>query len=129
MDLGKVVTGEELAVFSNLLRPTSRDDIRLLRGRVVLHLDALEEQSFSFETLDIDLARRLSGGLCQLIDGAASFDAEERSLLRGAVEYFLLSSDADHDVTSPVGLLDDNRVFNSACRALGRADLEIPISV
>ena len=59
---------------------------------------------------------------------ACDFDAEGRSLVGGAVAYFLLAADVGHDFESPIGLRDDGRVFNSVCRALGRVDLEVPLS-
>lgn len=127
MDLHQIITGDEFAIFQGLLKPARLDDLHRLRGRVAVHLDSLEEQSFSHEFLDLELARTLARGLTVLIDGASAFDAEERSLVRAAVEYFVLSLDAENDVTSPIGLEDDVRVFNAACRALGRAALEIPL--
>lgn len=127
VDLHEIITGDEFAIFRALLKPATLDDLHRLRGRVAVHLDSLEEQSFSHEFLDLELGRAVTHGLTELIDGASAYDAEERSLVRGAVEYYLLSSDAENDVTSPIGMEDDVRVFNAVCGALGRSTLEIPL--
>jgi hypothetical protein len=127
VDLHEIITGEEFAIFRALLKPAALDDLHRLRGRIAVHLDSLEEQSFSHEFLDLELARVLTDGLTELIDGASGYDAEERSLVRGAVDYYVLPTDAENDVTSPIGLEDDARVFNAVCRALGRSTLEIPL--
>ena len=127
VELDQIITRDEYAILRTLLRPTTLDDLSRLRGRVAVHLDSLEEQSFSHEFLDLELARSLSQGLTSLIDGAAEYDAEERSLARAAIEYFVLAVDAENDVTSPIGLEDDVRVFNAVCQALGRSALEIPL--
>jgi hypothetical protein len=127
VDLQKIITGDEFAILRELLKPARLDDLHRLRGRVAVHLDSLEEQSFSYEFLDLELARTLADGLTALIDHASGYDEEERSLVRAAVEYFVLSTDAENDVTSPIGLEDDVRVFNAVCRALGQATLEIPL--
>lgn len=127
MDVREIITSDEFAIFQGLLKPATLGDLHRLRGRVAVHLDSLEEQSFSHEFVDLELARTLACGLTVLIDGASGYDDEERSLVRAVVEYFALSTDAENDVTSPIGLEDDVRVFNAACRALGRATLEIPV--
>ncbi len=127
MDLREIFPGGEFTILRELLKPARLDDLHRLRGRVAVHLDSLEEQSFSYEFLDLELARTLASGLTALIDGASGYDEEERSLVRAAVEYFVLSTDAENDVTSPIGLEDDVRVFNAVCRALGQTTHEIPL--
>jgi hypothetical protein len=89
------------------------------------HLDAVEEAGLSDHRLDVALAQNLVAALRSLISAAADLDADQRALLRGAVEYFLLTQDADNDLTSVDGLKDDARVINHVCTELGRDDLQV----
>ena len=102
----------ELADLERLREPTSLDDFARLRRRMNTHMEALEEQHYDFDHLDIELASQIADALTLLVEAAASLDHDQRSLLRGAVEYFLLTTDKDNDVTSPFGLRDDARVLN-----------------
>lgn len=104
---------DPLQAFAELCRPTSAADLDRLRRRIDRHVDAI----------DVELAHKLADALITLADDAAALDADGRALLGGALEYFLLSSDADNDLRSPGGLRDDAEVVAHVCRVLGRPDL------
>jgi len=51
----------------------------------------------------------------------------ERSLLNGAIGYFLEVEDEAHDVRDPNGFVDDARVARSVLEVIGRSDLTAEI--
>jgi hypothetical protein len=110
-----------------LRKPTSADDLRRQVGRLKTHLEVLEETSFDVDFVELDLANRIVTQLTKAIDESATFDASQRTTLGAAIAYFILSADADHDLTSPRGLHDDARVANAAFALLGRPDLAIDV--
>lgn len=59
---------------------------------------------------------------------AGEWDEERRRLVQAAVTYFLMEDDEEPDLDSVAGLDDDAEVFNAVARAVGRADLVIPLS-
>lgn len=97
------------------------------RDRVEGHLSLVLAAQTINPMLDIVLAGQIAESLLGLLDDRASLGFEERRLLAGAVEYFVLSTDTDNDLDSPVGLVDDARVTNATAVALNRPDLVIPI--
>ncbi|MEZ5382147.1 MAG: hypothetical protein R2754_10205 [Microthrixaceae bacterium] len=62
-------------------------------------------------------AHRLAQEISALLDHAEDLDDEQRALLRGAVEYFVLEDDFEP------GLLDDAEVVRSVREALGLTDV------
>jgi hypothetical protein len=79
------------------------------------------------EFLDLLLARRLNEGFRALVRATAGASQEDRSVVHAAVAYLIASDDADHDLTSPIGLEDDARVFNAVAAAVGHPDLHIAL--
>ncbi len=96
--------------------------------RVEGHLSLLEAATTVNQLLDIGLARAIGRALVGMLSIADSLSFEQRRLLAGAVEYFVLTGDTDNDMASPVGLVDDARVTNATAEALQRPDLVIPIA-
>lgn len=97
------------------------------RDRVEGHLSLLQAAYSVNDMVDVGLASAVARSLLALIDDATSFGFEERRLLAGAVEYFVLTGDSDNDMVSPVGLVDDAKVTNATAAALGRPELIIPV--
>jgi len=120
-------TPDEIEVFESLQRTTDITDFPRLIRRVSTHVDRIDEAQLDNASINAKLAVSIAGTLTTLMESARTLDASGRSTLRGAVEYFLLTGDADDDVSSPVGLEDDARVVNHACELLGRPDLVISI--
>jgi hypothetical protein len=110
-----------------LRKPTSLDDLHRLRARVVTHLQVLEEHLLANEDVDVVVGRDVARVLIELIDLASQLDAEGRSLVRAALDYFVLRGDDDDDINSPVGLHDDAALLNKVCERLGRSDLTITL--
>ncbi len=113
---------EQLA---QLRRACSAEDLVRLRARVVTHLQVLEEHLLADEKIDVVIGRKVAGVLLDLVDHASQLDADGRSLVRAALDYFVLCGDDDDDLESPVGLHDDAELLNEVCEHLGRVDLRI----
>ena len=99
------------------------DDVDRVEGHV-----SLLEAAFAVNNLvDVELGRAVGRTLLALLAERDRLSFEERRLLAGAVEYFVLTGDNDNDRASPVGMVDDAKVTNATAEALGRPDLVIPI--
>ena len=94
-----------------LASDTSISDIPELRGRVERRLAELEA------TPESTRAHRLAREISALLDHAEDLDDEQRALLRGAVEYFVLEDDFEP------GLLDDAEVVRTVREALDLTDV------
>lgn len=114
--------------FLNLCEARSVERLAEDRDRVDGHLSLVQAAQTINVAVDIVLAEKIANSLLGLLDDRKSLGFEERRLLAGAVEYFVLSTDNDNDLDSPVGLLDDARVTNAAAAALGRPDLMIEMA-
>ncbi len=114
----------EVDQFSALCTPTRTDELKGLRLRVLAYLASLVAMADSNPGLDVTMARRIGSVLATVLDDPADLDETDRALLRGATEYFLLTSD-DGDDLQPLGFDDDARVLNRVLAAIGRADLEV----
>ncbi len=114
--------------FTALCTTTSADELAGLRLRVRVHLAEVEALARADDRVDVEMARRIAKVLGPLLDEPDSWDAEQRALLRGAVEYFHLSEDHRSDLTDWFGFDDDARVTNAVSQALGRTDLTITLS-
>lgn len=121
------LTPLERVRFLNLCEARSPEMLAEDRDRVAGHVSLMEAAQALNNLVDIELARAIGDSLDGLLVGADSLSFEERRLLAGAVEYFVLTGDSDNDMASPVGLLDDARVTNATARALGRPGLVIPM--
>jgi len=96
--------------------------------RVQGHL-SLMEAAFAVNGLaDADLAEAVAMALLGLLADRDRLSFEERRLLAGGVEYYILTGDSDNDLASPVGMVDDAKVTNATAEALGRPDLVIPVA-
>ena len=128
---GFVVEGllhpEQADQLTALCLATSAEELAGLRLRVQVHMVDVEETSRHDDRVDVETARRIAGVLGQLLDEPDSWDAEQRALLRGAVEYFHLHDDQQGDLSGWFGFDDDARITNAVAQALGRADLLIQL--
>jgi hypothetical protein len=111
--------------FERLCDPASPAELSRLRRRLPTHVDVVAEASLIEPTLAVQLATRIAERLGELADHSGTLAAEERSWVRGAMAYFLLTGDANPDLAGPHGLDDDREVLNEVCRRLGRTDLII----
>ncbi len=96
--------------------------------RVEGHL-SLMQAAFAINNLvDVALGEAVATTLLALLADRNRLSFEERRLLAGAIEYFVLTGDTDNDLASPVGLVDDAKVTNATAEALGRPDLVISVA-
>jgi len=98
------------------------------RDRVAGHVSLMEAASSVSPNIDTELARDIGRALQAMLAEPDQLAYEERRLLAGAVEYFVLTGDSDDDMESPVGLVDDARVTNATARALNREELVVPLA-
>lgn len=122
IDLDDLLHPDEQSKFRRLCLPTTSVELAELNDVVQMHLHHVEENAKP--STDIESAQRIATALQALLDPATGegFTADERALVRGAVEYFLLNDDADDDLTDALGFDDDARVLNSVLRRIERPD-------
>ena len=113
--------------YAHLCDETAVADLPRLRRRVATHVDVIAEAALSRPDLPENLAEQLAERLTQLIGRAVDFAPEGRALVRGAVEYFLLTEDENADVGGPHGLDDDVEVFNDVCARVGCENLRLSL--
>jgi len=118
---------DPLVELQKLRKPTSTEQLDRLIVRLRTHLDVIEETSFEVGHVELDLARSIAASLTRAVHDATKLDADNRATLGAAIEYFILSADADHDLTSAQGLHDDASVANAALGLIGRSDLAIDL--
>lgn len=113
--------------FLNLCEARSVEMLAEDVDRVEGHLSLLQAAFAVNNLVDVDLAEAISETLLALLADRGRLSFEERRLLAGAIEYFVMTGDTDNDLASPVGLVDDAKVTNATAEALGRHDLVIPV--
>jgi len=125
IDLENLLNPEEQRRFRRLCLDTSPEELEQLGSVVELHLDLVRQNAGPHT--DTDAATEVAGALTSLLQSGEQFDASERSLVRGAVEYFLLDEDASSDIDDVLGFDDDARVVNSVLKRVGKQDLVIDL--
>jgi hypothetical protein len=109
--------------FRRLCMATSPGELKELADTVRLHLDQV--RAAAAPETDLEMAEQVASSLEALIGSDQRFSGDERALIRGAVEYFLLLDDADSDLHDSLGFDDDARVVNSVLDHVGRRDLRV----
>ena len=75
------------------------------------YLERLEDEKGTVATLDIETARYVADRCSRLVEQLGSSPTEEaHALVQAAVTYFVNEDDADHDIETEAGLLDDKLV-------------------
>jgi hypothetical protein len=118
----------EVDRFVSAARPTTPDELAGLRLRVLAHAARVSELGRRDPRVDVETAQRIATVLAQLCDEPDQLADDQRALLRGAVEYFVLDDDEVDDTDDVVGFDDDARVVNAVTAALGRRDLRIEVA-
>ena len=111
--------------FVSMCRATTPEEVAGLRRKVVGQLGRIEGLVDERPTLDADASRQLAAALLSALDDVPSLSEGQRSLLRGALEYYVDESDSISDLDDPTGFDDDIRVANAVFREIGRDDLVI----
>lgn len=114
--------------FLALCVSTSEIELLASRDRIRAHVRALAERAATSSTVDIEMAKNVAAAILALLSDTEHYDAEQRALIRGAIDYFVLTQDNQDDVSDLTGFDDDARITNAVTEALGREDLAIDIS-
>lgn len=125
LDLEDLLNPEEQQQFRRLCLPTTVDELIELRTVVELHLQQIRDHAGP--AADVETAERIATALSQLLSTEDAYKPDERALIRGAVEYFLLADDASGDLEDALGFDDDARVLNSVLDRVGRSDLRVEL--
>jgi hypothetical protein len=124
-DLEDLLNPDEQARFRRLCLDTAADELAQLAGVVELHLEHI--RNHDNPSTDVETAERIAASLMALLSSDGAFDAGDRALIRGAVEYYLLADDASGDLDDNLGFDDDARVLNSVLRRINRPDLVVKL--
>lgn len=128
MVLARLLHPGEWDRFSVLCVETSPTELIDARGRVQRHVGKIESAGGETQPADVETARRIGTALDTALTTANRLDADQRALLRGAVEYFVLATDEQDDLGDLLGFDDDARIANGVLRAIGRDDLVIEVA-
>ncbi len=126
MNLDDLLRPEQQQQFHRLCIPTTPDELLELPDVVQMHLDGVTDEQRP--ATDVETAQAIAVSLLKLLadeELMERIDDEERSLVRGAVEYYLLTDDAAGDLDDPLGFDDDARVANWVFQRLDREDLVV----
>lgn len=111
--------------FVSMCRATGPEEAAELRRMVVGQLGRIESLLDERPAVDADASRQLAAALLSALDDLPTLSEGRRSLLRGALEYYVDESDTISDLDDPTGFDDDIRVANAVFREIGRDDLVI----
>lgn len=107
------------ARFRALCKPSTASELQRLIPRVETHAEAVVERHLSDPNAQAAIAEQLAAQLVTLVKKAAKMDDATRATIRGAIEYFLLTSDVDNDM-SEHGMEDDRYVLALVTRELAK---------
>ena len=125
LDLEYLLNPDEQDRFRRLCLPTTAEDLAALPEVVELHLTQIEAEAGP--NADLETAQAIGRSLIALLGAGLTFDDDQRALVRGAVEYFLLVDDASGDLNDVLGFDDDARVLNSVLDRIGQPQLKIEL--
>jgi superfamily II DNA or RNA helicase len=103
-----------------LARPTTSEELEACVDR--LHEHASKLQTLARQSkgrFDATTALRIASDLATAARGAADLSDQSRALLRGAIDYFILIEDEEHDL-QPGGFDDDRAVAEAVLAAITR---------
>lgn len=125
LDLEYLLNPDEQDQFRRLCLPTTPEDLAALPEVVDLHLSQIESEAGP--NADVEAAQAIGRSLIALLSAGLTFDDDQRALIRGAVEYFLLVDDASGDLEDVLGFDDDARVLNSVLDRIGQPQLKVDL--
>jgi hypothetical protein len=123
IDLADLLHPDEQRRFRALCLTTSPEELAELSAVVELHVEQV--RSNAGPVTDIDTAVLIGDSLCRLLASGIDFDDEARAQIRGAIEYFVLTDDADRDLDDVVGFDDDARVLNTVLDRIGHPQFAV----
>jgi hypothetical protein len=123
IDLQDLLHPDEQRRFRRLCIETSGEDLAQLVSVVDMHLDHI--RSNAGPATDVETAEMIGESLNRLLTSEIDLNGESRSQVRGAVEYFLLTDDADGDMDHALGFDDDARVLNTVLDRIGHPEFTV----
>lgn len=129
LHLERLLHPDEQDQFRSLCQTTEAAEFPGLRTRVTDHLARVNAHAaVEGSRTDAETARRIAEVLDQLLRAPEAFDADARALVRGAVDYFVLSKDGRDDLNDLIGFDDDLRITNAVLEAIDRNDLVLDLT-
>lgn len=125
LDLEDLLNPDEQRRFRRLCIDTSADELEQLGDIVELHLGQVRANAGAMT--DVETAELVAEAIVKVLTHAREFDGEQRALVRGAAEYFVLNDDASDDLDDVLGFDDDARVLNSVLDRIGQPDLKVQL--
>lgn len=126
LDLEDLLNPDEQRQFRRLCIETSPDELQELGAVVDLHVAQVVDNAGP--ATDVDTARLIGRSLCALLGSGTDFDADQRALIRGAIEYFVMTEDASSDLDDVLGFDDDARVVNAMLGRIGHPEFSIELA-
>ncbi len=114
--------------FVSLCVETSCDELADHIPRIEAYRAEIDKVAATNAMTDTETGHRIADVLVELVKTDCAEPAltnEGRALLRGAVEYYLLTGDTQDDMGELLGFDDDVRVVNAVTDVLDRPDLRI----
>lgn len=118
------LTPSMYAHFKRLCVRTTAEQLLTKRAAVAKRREELRRAATRLP-FDLETAAGIADALLAALDELDRLTAREINLLSGAVEYFLLIDDEDHDLNSPDGFEDDRLVANIVLGAIGLPELAV----
>jgi hypothetical protein len=123
--VNQILHARERDQFVALCVASSAADLEALVPGIDAYVVRVEKAAGESSVTDVETARKLAHALQQLIAGAEGYSDDQRALVRGASEYFMLTGDDQDDLEDILGFDDDVRVLNVVAELLGRSDLVV----
>ena len=114
--------------FRKCCRRSTPDELREGAGRIETRRRQLEQVASAGHDFDLDSGLSIADRLGALIASADGLDRCHRFLLRGAIEYFLLVDDSEHDVQTQHGFDDDMFVLNAVTDWISQTQASVSAS-
>ncbi|MEL6985654.1 MAG: hypothetical protein AAFO29_24700 [Actinomycetota bacterium] len=125
LDLEDLLNPDEQRRFRRLCIATTPEELDDLASVIDLHIDQVAANAGP--ATDIDTAKLIGRSLCELLGGGHRFDDEQRSQIRGAIEYFVMTDDASSDMDDVLGFDDDARVLNAMLGRIGHPEYAVEL--
>lgn len=125
IDLQDLLHPDEQRRFRRLCIATSPEDLTQLSSVIDMHIDHIRTNAGP--ATDVETAVMIAKTLCKLLASGIDFDDEARAQIRGAVEYFLLTDDAEDDMENVLGFDDDARVVNTVLDRIGHPEFAVKL--
>ena len=125
IDLHDLLHPEEQRKFRRLCIETDASELAQLVDVVDMHLNHILSNAGA--KADVETANLIADSIKKLLTQGIDFESNERFLIRGAVEYFLLTDDADGDLEDVLGFDDDARVLNAVLERISQPDFTVEL--